>query len=514
MAFSRAPKRGSGRGPMTPLSSADSPVDLDERPTAALPLAQLVRLSLYWLGLSSIFAGITAILGGRLEFEHLVPAGSEGSALFQMTAFGSLIAAIVQPTVGSLSDYTTSRWGRRKPYIVVGSVLDVVFLVGIASSSTVLTIAAFMTLLQISANVAQGPFQGYVPDLVPERQVGLASALVGMFQVLGNVMGAVVAALAVATGQYAVATVALGVIEVLTMLSVALGVREGRAAKARAGRSWAASRARGMGADVLHERSFLWLVGSRLFVLIGSLMLLQLGVFYVVRSLGLAEKSDAGQVYLMVSGLVAVMVLLTVLPAARASDRFGRKPVIYAACGVGALALSIIAVAPSVPIVLVGAGLLGVSTGSFLAGRLGAHDRHHPEGVLRAIHGDQQRRHGLGRRLRDGLRRDPDGSRGRLGAPRLRAARRDVAGGRLLRGGRDPPAAGPRAAPPRDRGGRPRGESGIGRRRSVARRAVPALVRPPGRRSCGRPRAAGRPPGPEPGRHPRVGHSATCGRSP
>ena len=352
---------------MTPASSAEPTADAGERPTAALPLGQLIRLSLYWLGLSSIFAGITAILGGRLEFEHLVQPGTEGAALFQMTAFASLIAAIVQPTVGSLSDYTTSRWGRRKPYIVIGSVLDVVFLVGIASSSTVLMIAAFMTLLQVSANVAQGPFQGYVPDLVPERQVGLASALVGMFQVLGNVMGTAVAALAVATGQYAAATVALGVIEVLTMLSVALGVREGRAAKARAGRSWASVAREAWAADLLHERSFLWLVGSRLFVLIGSLMLLNLGVFYVVRSLGLAEKSDAGQVYLMVSLLVAVMVLLTVLPAARASDRFGRKPVIYVACGVGALALSTIAIAPSVPIVLVGAGLLGVSTGSFLA---------------------------------------------------------------------------------------------------------------------------------------------------
>ena len=367
MAPCRARPPGPGRGPMTPPAPTDPTLNLDERPTAALPLGQLVRLSLYWLGLSSIFAGLQAILGGRLEFEHLVRAGTEGTALFQMTAFGSLIAAIVQPTVGSLSDYTVSRWGRRKPYIVVGSVLDIVFLVGIASSSTVLTIAAFMTLLQVSANVAQGPFQGYVPDLVPERQVGLASALVGMFQVLGNVTGAVVAALAVATGQYAVATVALGVIEVVTMLSVALGVREGRAAKDRAGRSWAAVAREAWGTDVLRERSFLWLVGSRLFVLIGSLMLLNLGVFYLVRSLGLAEKADAGQVYFVVSGLVAFGVLLTVLPAARASDRFGRKPVIYTACGVGATALSIIAVAPSVPLVLVGAGLLGVSTGSFLA---------------------------------------------------------------------------------------------------------------------------------------------------
>jgi MFS family permease len=352
---------------MTPLSSMGPTVDLDERPTASLPLAQLVRLSLYWLGLSSIFSGITAILGGRLEFEGLVQPGSEGSALLQMTAFGAVIAAIVQPTVGSLSDYTTSRWGRRKPYIVIGSVLDVVFLVGIASSSTVLMIAAFVTLLQVSANVAQGPFQGYVPDLVPARQVGLASALVGLFQLLGNVMGLAVGAVAVATGQYAVATVALGGIEVLTMLSVAVGVREGRAAKARAGRSWLAIAREGWAADLLRERSFLWLVGSRLFVLVGSSMLVNLAVFYLVRSLGLAEKSEAGQVYLAVAGVVALMVLLTVLPAARSSDRLGRKPVIYASCGAGALAMSIVALAPSVPAVLVGAGLLGVSTGSFLA---------------------------------------------------------------------------------------------------------------------------------------------------
>jgi MFS family permease len=341
--------------------------EADERPTDSLPIGQLVRLSLYWLGLSSIFAGLSAILGGRLEFERLVPAGTEGSALFQMTVFGAVIAAIVQPTVGSLSDYTVSRWGRRKPYIVVGSVLDIAFLVGIATSSTVVTIAAFVALLQVSANMAQGPFQGYVPDLVPARQVGLASALVGLFQILGNVTGFAVGALAVASGQYAVATVALGGIEVVTMLSVAVGVREGRPAKSRGGRSWARVARDAWGADVLRERSFIWLVGSRLFVLIGSGMLVNLAVFYLVRSLGLAEKSDAGQVYLAVAGLVAIMVLLTVVPAARASDRLGRKPVIYAACTVGACALAIVALAPSVPVALVGAALLGISTGSFLA---------------------------------------------------------------------------------------------------------------------------------------------------
>ena len=77
-----------------------------------------------------------------------------------MSISGAIIAIIVQPTIGSISDYTISRWGRRKPYIFIGSVLDVVFLIGIASSNTLLAIAAFIALLQFSSNFAQGPFQG------------------------------------------------------------------------------------------------------------------------------------------------------------------------------------------------------------------------------------------------------------------------------------------------------------------------------------------------------------------
>jgi MFS-type transporter involved in bile tolerance (Atg22 family) len=172
-------------GTLEPGATADA----DVRPTVHLPLRQLFDISIYWLGLSCIFGGLVAILTGRLEFEKMVPAGTEGTALVQMTIVGSLIAAVVQPTVGATSDYTTSRWGRRKPYIFIGSILDVVFLAGIAMSNTVIAIAALFLLLQASSNFAQGPFQGYVPDLVPEPQVGLASALLGIFQTLGIVTG-------------------------------------------------------------------------------------------------------------------------------------------------------------------------------------------------------------------------------------------------------------------------------------------------------------------------------------
>ena len=68
------------------------------------------------------------IMAGRLEFTGLVDKGDAGRALFLVSISGAIIAVIVQPTVGSISDYTISRWGRRKPYIIIGTILDLVFL--------------------------------------------------------------------------------------------------------------------------------------------------------------------------------------------------------------------------------------------------------------------------------------------------------------------------------------------------------------------------------------------------
>ncbi len=88
--------------------------------------------------------------------------------MFLIGIGAAIVGIIIQPTVGYISDYTVSRWGRRKPYIVFGSLLDVVFLVGIAYGQTVLVLAVFMILLSVSTNIARGPFQGYVPG--PRRR--------------------------------------------------------------------------------------------------------------------------------------------------------------------------------------------------------------------------------------------------------------------------------------------------------------------------------------------------------
>jgi MFS family permease len=336
------------------------------RPTASLPNGQLIRLSLYWLGLSSVFIGLNNILGGRILFEGLGDETMKATTLFVLGFMGTIIAVVVQPTIGSISDYTVSRWGRRKPYIFIGSTLDIVFLLGIASSNTVLAIAAFMALLQFSANFAQGPFQGYIPDLVPEKQVGLASALVGLFQVLGNAAGFAIGAVAVATNNFWLGTMALGALEFTTMLAVVIRVQEGRTPKARKGRGWPSIGLEAWGTDILHERSFVWLVCSRWFVLMGMTMLTNFALFYFVQSFGIEQKKTDVP---MISVLLATVLgnVIAVVPAARVSDRVGRKPVIYAACAVGSVGLAIVALSPALPVTVLGGLILGAGFGMFLA---------------------------------------------------------------------------------------------------------------------------------------------------
>jgi MFS family permease len=231
---------------------------------------------------------------------------------------------------------------------------------------------AFLFLLQFSSNFAQGPFQGYVPDLVPEKQVGLASAMVGAMQTIGFIVGGIVVSLAYilavppAKPDFTIPLIALGVIEFLTAMGTVIWVREGGAPRGRAGRSWLAIARSAWATDILRERSFVYLVLSRLLFFAGINVLTGWFVIYMNQTIRPAPE-DRFAILSVIQIVVAVVTALSTFPSARLSDRIGRKPVIYVACLVGGLGLFVVAVAPSFLIVLVGAVLMGVGAGTFLA---------------------------------------------------------------------------------------------------------------------------------------------------
>src|SRR5436309_14514985 len=135
--------------------------DTRGRPVGALPMFQIFQLSIYWFGINAIWGGLNNVILQR-RMDDLVGKANAGSGLALLTLLGAIVAILVQPTIGTISDYTVTRWGRRKPYILIGAGLDVVFLAGIATPHTYLSVVAFSVLLQLPPTFAHGPCQGYV----------------------------------------------------------------------------------------------------------------------------------------------------------------------------------------------------------------------------------------------------------------------------------------------------------------------------------------------------------------
>jgi MFS family permease len=327
-----------------------------------LPLSQLVTLSIYWLGIQTIWGGLNiTIIPGRLDD---LSRDTQGSLLAIIMIAGAIAPILVQPTVGVISDYTVTRWGRRKPYIVLGAVLDVVFLAGIAFNSDFAAMVAFYFLLQVSSNFAQGPFQGYVPDLVPAKQVGTASGLMGLMLTLGTIVGVGIATLGGIIDNVALATLALGVVEVVTMVILVATVDEGRAAPRRT-RPWREIALSAWGRDILQERDVLWLLLVRLLFL-GAYNATLIAVGYFRRSHAMSS-TDADATVFLATAIVGVSTALAAIPGGRLSDRFGRRPVIWTAALIAGVGLVGVAVAPTPALAVASWVPFGIGMGTFLS---------------------------------------------------------------------------------------------------------------------------------------------------
>ena len=330
----------------------------------ALPLWQLVTLSVYWFGIVIIWGGLNKIILPVMIADQPGGSANLGVLLAILVTVGVIAPIVIQPTVGMISDYTVTRWGRRKPYIFVGALLDVVFLFGIATSQTYLALVAFYFLLQLSSNFAQGPFQGYVPDLVPKKQVGLASGLMGTMIVLGTIAGVGIATFGVNSGNLFLATLALGVVEVATMIVLVSTVHEGTAAPKRT-QSWLGVARSAWATDILRESSVLWLLVVRLLFL-GAYAATTFALPYFQRAHGMSE-GDASTTVFIGTAIVGVMTAIAAIPGARISDRVGRKPVIWAAAVIAGIGLLGVALAPTPAFAIASFVPFGIGMGAFLS---------------------------------------------------------------------------------------------------------------------------------------------------
>jgi MFS family permease len=136
-----------------------------------------------------------AIIGIGVKVQQIVPDDQKTSALGIVAGFGAAFAVIGNVLFGRFSDRTTSRWGRRRPWIVGGTIVMTIAFLVMALGTTVAVVTAGWCLAQLGANATFGPFLATLADQVPKIQRGSVSALLGIAQNIGILGGSYVAQL-------------------------------------------------------------------------------------------------------------------------------------------------------------------------------------------------------------------------------------------------------------------------------------------------------------------------------
>ncbi len=124
-----------------------------------------------------------------LILSQFVDESVKGAALGNLRLWGLMTAVLIQALVGILSDHSTSRFGRRRPFILIGGVAEVLvyILIGvIAATMEGMTgywfLFAAYILSMLSANTGHGALQGLIPDIVPEEKHGIFAGVKAVFE--------------------------------------------------------------------------------------------------------------------------------------------------------------------------------------------------------------------------------------------------------------------------------------------------------------------------------------------
>jgi Na+/melibiose symporter-like transporter len=331
--------------------------------------ADYVKISIFAAALSVLWPSLHSLII-PIRLLAFSPEPQKNTYLGLLTFVGSMIAVFVQPVAGSLSDRFGSRWGRRRPFIFVGTLLALLFLPSIGLSGSFLVLIIGYCLLQVSTNIAQGPFQAFIPDLVPSRRRGVASGAKSLAEILGAV--AFLRLVAYFMDNYTATNNNIwlwaaigfpGLTLLAAMIATMVTVKEEPSTSSTELSSLKAM-AGAYKIDVKGNASFIWFLVSRFFILMGG-VILQTFAFYFITDV-LHHPNPAGvAANLLIT--VGVFLVLSVYPAGRLSDRFGRKPIILLSGLVGIIGISILFITKSYAGILICGGFLGLSTGTFLS---------------------------------------------------------------------------------------------------------------------------------------------------
>ncbi|MEO8263500.1 MAG: MFS transporter [Pseudolysinimonas sp.] len=349
----------------TPAASA-APQPFAE-PRKAVTGGWIAAFAAAWLGIwMAQLAPVQLLLPVQVD---AVRGGDAADWLESVVAFGIIsgiagaCAVIAYPLTGALSDRTTSRFGRRRPWIAGGALLFAISLAILGLQTSFVGLGIWWSLALTGFCVLTAALTATISDQVPVAQRGFVSGWISAPQAIGTILGLVLVTFVI-TSQV-LGYIALAVLLLILVIPFLITVPDAVLSREQRPKLSARGVLAGMWVSPRKYPDFAWVLTSRILINIGNALGTTL-LFYFL-AFGLKVDDPEGDLILLTL-VYMVFVIFAALVLGRLSDSWGRrKPFVTFAAILQAVAALLLALVPSFPAAMVAGALLGLGYGCFLA---------------------------------------------------------------------------------------------------------------------------------------------------
>jgi MFS family permease len=331
-------------------------------PTTPVPGLWVCWLVLASIGLWSGFFGPIQVL--LAQQAQAISPDHKQAVLSLVTGVGAAVSMVFNPLWGAFSDRTTSRLGRRLPWVLGGVAGGMIAMLVLSQAHSVLAMVAGWSLAQGSLNATLAALTAIVPDQVPARQRGAVGGILAIAQTLGVIAGSGIAA---ATGSIAAGYLTLTGVLAATTLPYALNSRDiTLPAQLRPPLRWGAF-LRGFWVSPRAHPDFAWAWITRFLMNFGNALLILYLLYYLQDAVHLPNRQAKDEVFVL-TALYGACTVVTAFLGGLWSDRAGKRKAFVIGSGlIIAGALLLLAFVHTVPAAFAGAIVLGIGFGTYTA---------------------------------------------------------------------------------------------------------------------------------------------------
>jgi MFS family permease len=361
-------------------------------PTERASISKQLAINIFWFANNFHWLAIISIILPLVVAAQL-PERDKGLNLALITAPGIIVAFFVNPLTGALSDYARFKMGRRRPFMIAGTTLNVLALLGFAylaysadgsvlgTTQLVVSLAVMFLLLEFSNNFANSPWSAIIADEIPPAQRGSASGFYGLMTLLGTVAGILVARAIISETantatfrqQVVVAYLVIALVQVLVVAITVLTVKEKPLTEPRPLR-WKEFFSR-FRLEARKYPDFTWVLFTRLLIMTGIWAVNFFLLYYFADVLALSETHPGSALGLQITKpqdavgiflpIVLITAALTVYISGWLSDRVGRKALVYLSGAMMTIVCMIFIFFQSFEASLVAAAFFGLGYGAY-----------------------------------------------------------------------------------------------------------------------------------------------------